>query len=362
MRKKTFSTIALIFLFANYSIGQVIEELEFEEKIHDFGEIEEKNGPTEFEFVFTNTGFSPITIENVKASCGCTTPGWSTEEVAVGESGFVKAKYDPRNRPGPFNKSLTITTSGDTKTYVLYIKGHVIPKPRTIEDDFPTVIGGIRVKYRAFNLGKIFNNAAVTRDFEIYNASEDPISFIDSVGAPYYVTISFVPQTLQPAEKGKIIVTYDPKGKNDLGFMSDNVTLYTDEKEDNIKSFSVYASIEEYFPPMTSEDLALAPKLIFEDQMHDFGKIKQGEVVTTEFMFTNGGKTDLNIRKTNATCGCTISKPGKDILKPGETSTLTVTFNSSGRRGSQQKSVTIFSNDPVAPTQRVTIKARIEIE
>ncbi len=361
MKKICNFSLILVFLFAShFTISQALQELAFSDKTHDFGTINEVDGPVEYEFTFTNTGTNAIKIVNVRASCGCTTPGWTREEVPAGGTGFVKAKYNPQNRPGPFTKSLTVTTNGTNKTYVLYIKGKVTPRPRTIEDDFPTLMGGIRVKHRAFNLGKVLNNVPVTKEFAIYNASENPIHFRDSIQAPAYIEVNFSPATLEPKAKGNIIITYDVKAKNDLGFMSDNIVLFTDEGENSVKSFSVYANIEEYFPPMTPEERAQAPKLTFEKQIHDFGKIKQGDVVSTEFLFTNNGKSELNIRKTKATCGCTVSKLEKTTLLPGESSKLKVTFNSAGRRGAQQKSVTIFSNDPSASTQRITIKAFIE--
>ena len=147
----------------------------------------------------------------------------------------------------------------------------------------------------------------------------------------------------------------------DLGFLVDNLTFFTSEEgADSVKSFTVYASVEEYFPPMTAEELAEAPRLKFESTEYDFGSVKQGETVTAEFRFTNNGKTPLNIRKTAVSCGCTVAELETETFEPGESSVLKVNFNSSGRRGNQQKSVTIFSNDPSNPTQRVVIKARVE--
>ena len=49
--------------------------LKFEKVDHDFGEIKEDDGPAEFTFRFVNEGSQAIRITNVKASCGCTTPG-----------------------------------------------------------------------------------------------------------------------------------------------------------------------------------------------------------------------------------------------------------------------------------------------
>ena len=52
----------------------------------------------------------------------------------------------------------------------------------------------------------------------------------------------------------------------------------------------------------------------------------------------------------------------KEDIQPGETVDLEVTFNSAGRRGTQQKSITIYSNDPVTPVQRLILKASVQVQ
>ena len=87
----------LVFLIlGNQGFAQLAEPLFFKEKIHDFGEIIEADGAVEFEFTFTNSSVRPVKILSVQASCGCTTPGWSAEPVAVGKTGFIKASFDPK--------------------------------------------------------------------------------------------------------------------------------------------------------------------------------------------------------------------------------------------------------------------------
>ena len=141
--------------------------------------------------------------------------------------------------------------------------------------------------------------------------------------------------------------------------MSDMVVLFTDDNAEPDKKFNVIATIEEYFAPMTEEELALKPKIKFDKMEHDFGSIKAGEVVRANFIISNTGKEKLIIRKTKASCGCTLTKPAKKELAPGESTELAVSFNSTGRKGNQYKSITVFSNDPTGPSQRLSIKAKV---
>lgn len=102
-------------------------KLAFETTTHDFGDVKETGGPAAFEFKFKNTGDQPIIISNVQASCGCTTPDWTKTPVAPGQSGFIKAQYNPLGRPGQFNKSLTVTSNSIEPSTVVFIKGNVVP-------------------------------------------------------------------------------------------------------------------------------------------------------------------------------------------------------------------------------------------
>jgi hypothetical protein len=310
--------------------------------------------------VFTNTGDQPVKISNVKASCGCTTPFWTREEVLPGESGKITARYNTRNRPGNFTKTLRITSNAEEANMVLYIKGNVEPRPRTIADDLPTLMGSMRVKYRSFNLGNMTTEKPVSKSFDVYNDSDSTLSFlVDQMVLPDHIDASFSPVTLAPKTKGTITITYDPALKNDLGYQSDRILLKTTDPKEKDKTMYVVATIEEFFPPMTEEELAMAPRLSINKKTHDFGKVEGGGVLETRFVLKNTGKQDLNIRKTKANCGCTVSRLEKDTLKPGESVSLDVTFNTQGRRGRQFKNVTIFSNDPTAPTQVITLKAEL---
>lgn len=351
--------LTAVFLFSISTIYAQQGKFVFENETYDFGSIKEEDGPVEHKFVFTNIGEAPLIIQAVRASCGCTTPAWSKEPIPPGEKGFIAAKYNPKNRPGSFRKSLTITSNASTISNVIYIKGMVEVRPRTPADVYRFAIGNLRLKYQSLNMGKVTTGTPLTRSFDLYNDGDSDITFLDKIQKPDYITISFQPKVLEPKANGKMMITYDGAAKNDLGFVSDPIRLYTDEQKDEEKSLRVVATIEEYFPPMTQAELAQAPKLDFDKNLHDFGAIKENMSVKTEFVFTNSGKSELNIRKVKPNCGCTVTKLEKYTLQPGDSSKMNVEFNSVGRRGNQQKSIVIFSNDPTAPSQRLTIKAKV---
>lgn len=96
----------------------------FAETTHDFGYIQESGGAVSHQFTFTNTGTKPLIIVSAHASCGCTKPEFPKKPIEPGKTGIVKITYKPKNRPGAFDKIVSITSNA--KTVHLRIRGCVI--------------------------------------------------------------------------------------------------------------------------------------------------------------------------------------------------------------------------------------------
>ncbi len=95
--------------------------------VHDFGTVTEGDS-VEHVFNFTNTGEFPLIVNNVTASCGCTTPEWPREPVKPGEKSFVRVKFNSRNKMGQQNKTVTIYANTDPAMTDLAFKVLVDPK------------------------------------------------------------------------------------------------------------------------------------------------------------------------------------------------------------------------------------------
>ncbi len=91
----------------------------------------------------------------------------------------------------------------------------------------------------------------------------------------------------------------------------------------------------------------------------DFGKIKQGEVVTHTFSLKNESNKTLNITAVNTSCGCTASEARKKVLLAQESTELEVKFNSKGYSGPVQQFVYVNTDDIDKPVIRFIIKAEV---
>lgn len=106
----------------------VVEKVSLKEMSFDFGKIPQGR-PVTHVFSFVNKSTEPVVLENVLASCGCTTPEWSREPVAPGATSTIKVGYNSAAE-GAFNKSITIQVAGgEVKTLV--ISGNVYRTPAT---------------------------------------------------------------------------------------------------------------------------------------------------------------------------------------------------------------------------------------
>lgn len=96
------------------------------------------------------------------------------------------------------------------------------------------------------------------------------------------------------------------------------------------------------------------PVITFEKDFHDFGKLISGEKVTYAFKFTNTGKSLLIISNVSTSCGCTVSDFPKEPIKPGASASIDISFDSKGKHGLQNKTITVFTNaQPPTTTLRI---------
>jgi hypothetical protein len=100
------------------------------------------------------------------------------------------------------------------------------------------------------------------------------------------------------------------------------------------------------------------PEMTFENEVFDFGKITQGEKVSHSFTFKNTGNKNLIISNAEGSCGCTIPQWPKEPILPNATGKIDVVFNSEGKSGMMEKTVTIVTNCQPA-TKIIRIKTEI---
>jgi len=352
MKKISVTVAALCVCFAAFA------QMQFSKTSHDFGQVPEAGGEISYTFEFTNTGKAPVIITDVKSSCGCTTPEWTKQPVLPGKVGTVKAIFDPKDRPGVFDKEITVSTSAEQVK--LKISGEVLPKTKGVADLYPRVIGALRLKSLNIPFANIYNTATPTDSLPVANIGSENLTLTFG-NVPAHVTLIARPQVLKPNEKGVIVCTYNASKKNDWGYVTDKVSLLLNGSAMKGNELTISASIDEDFSALSEAALANAPVAQFAQRSVELGSVKAGESKDFSISITNSGKSDLLLRKVVSSCDCiAFSANNPKSVKAGQTAEVKATFSSEKLKGKQNKNVTITTNAPKQANTVVRVSATVE--
>ncbi len=314
MKNKVRLLFLLLILISSGMQAQVKKKISgavisFPKTTYQLGSIKEEAGKVNIQFKFTNTGTSDLIISNVKAEKGIDIVSWPKNAIASGESGLIVADFNPKGNYYSVNKKITVLSNSVKKETILKVSGYVQPIPGSIaakyKRDFNNT--GLLITNTTANFGDVTNKANKKKTLEVYNSSDKSMK-IALKKVPKYMKVSVTPTELQPKEKGEITVEYNgglnktSDGKQKWGAQSEHifVIINDDIKNSNRNSITVRVNIIEDFENLSEAELSKAPKVEFPEKRYNFGTIKQGDVVTHDFAYTNNGESDLEIRHVKA--------------------------------------------------------------
>lgn len=216
------------------------------------------------------------------------------------------------------------------------------PKIGTLEDEF--------------NFGDITEGTKVVHEFVVMN-NGDALLEIQKVKASCGCTAAKPEKDkLEPGDTTKIKVTFDSSRRQ--GMQKKYVYVFSNDKENPQLRLKFTANIVK--PGDGVSVNYIGPKLILTKNQHNFGNVKQGEVVSLNVYFKNSGKELLKIDNVKSSCGCTATVLDKKVLQPGEDSMLSIKLDTADRVGKFTRTVTLQSNDKSNPEQTITLFVNIE--
>jgi hypothetical protein len=112
-------------------------------------------------------------------------------------------------------------------------------------------------------------------------------------------------------------------------------------------------------PGSTNAPAGKGPRIVCEKPVFNFGEVENTEVVKHVFVLQNAGDAPLTIKKVRPTCGCTVADLDKKLIEPGGRATLSARLSLRGRKGAQNKSIRIESDDPLTPRIRLYMKGTV---
>jgi hypothetical protein len=325
----------------------------------DLGSLLEEEGSKVAEFEFTHTQDSPFFIEQVITDCGCTTVDYSKDTLRLGESGRLQVSFDPSSTAGFFSRMIIVKGNLIGSQDTLFIEGTSIPMPENPTLAYPQKEGNLGFRLAKVNLGEVLTNGPKVKQVEIFNFGKEPILRNElTYTGPVYIKVFQQEDQILPNQRGLLDVVYDGLGKEELGFIEDQVLLTW--AQENAVSLEVIANIFEYFPPIPKEQLNQVPQLSILPPEIDLRGISANTIQTKMVTLTNKGREVVEIRKIQGNCDCLLLEIPQRAINPGESIDLKVTFNPKGRKGIDQRNIYVFSNDPLNSVQSIVLKSRVE--
>lgn len=324
---------------------------------HDFGSFNEDMGIVTCTFYGVNTGTEPAAIIDVRANCGCTTPTYSHDPVAPGDTLKIKVGYNPAGRPGKFAKSVYATTDNGVKS-TFRIKGTVIGASNTLASRFPIEAFPARLSNSVVPFGKILKGQSGAQTVKIYNASPAPITPQVASNSTHIHTV-IKPETIPAGEQGVISLTAYSDQTSNWGLTTDTLWLQPDPLSSHLVPLTTVMIVEEDFSSLSPEQLANAPVPRLSTDILDFGRITHEKpVIKLSFSITNAGKSPLTVRSISTPDPAIAIAPLKiKPIKPGKKATFTVSVNTNklAQRAMLNSRITIISNSPQHPTEIVRV-------
>ena len=355
---KRFMKIAVIALFTLvYGVSEA--KIYFEKNSHDFGVIAEDGGNVEHLFRLHNNSSKPVVIVAAHTSCGCTKAEFSRKPVMPDSVTTIKVVFNPMNYPCAFARKVTIVTSDGALEERLLVTGRVTPRKRTIEEEFPVLMGGgVRVATNAHSFGYLEHGKVKQSTFDIFNGSERSVSL--AIENPYSELEFYMPAEIGAGEKAAInFVCSLPENSAKYGSLSYSVRLVVDGYKAQYPFIINGLAID-------SRDINAnnrAQMIVLSENFIKFGAVKcNSEKEVRLIEVSNNGTKPLEIRKLELDeVGFSVEMEGDSRIAQGEKRVIAVAIKPSLLPfGAVVEKLRIVSNDPKMPVCTIRVSAIVE--
>lgn len=235
MRRVSVLLVALVshlMVWAQGSEGPTEQSaLLFDEVEWDFGTINEVDGKVSHTFRYRNISDGFVTIERVYSSCGCTSGDYSRRPLKAGGEGEFVVTFDPTDRGGKVDKTVTLTYDKGRGRTELRIKGRVKARPRSVEDTHPYELGrGIRSDSSFKPFGRVAQGSTKSMTLALVNTSRRSVELGVQWEKQSGMLDIELPIELAPGESALATLTYRPSalGEEHSGLVIDEFRVLID--------------------------------------------------------------------------------------------------------------------------------------
>lgn len=210
---------------------ELSQTLVFEERVYNFGTINEKDGKVSHTFYFRNTGKKPVTVTDVNTGCSCVGNVLRKGPVKPGERTALTITFDPSYKSGFVSKEIFIFSEGGKQFNHVWVEGNIIAGERAIEEDYPYNFGSdLHLRYKVMALGYVQPGQSKKMELPYANTGNKAMTLTFSP-RNNKETLKFTnPGTVSPNGRGVVAFTYTMPFQQ-LGDANINLDVYVNGKK-----------------------------------------------------------------------------------------------------------------------------------
>jgi len=212
----------------------------------------------------------------------------------------------------------------------------------------------IFAKETNFDFGTVVEGQTVTHNYEIQNTGDANLVITDVQATCGCTAAAPEKKNLAPGEKTTIKVEFN--SENRLGPQEKFVYISSNDPINPQYKLSFICVVVD---KKSAEKNNKTPKLKISLLKHNFGNVEEGKIVTATINFKNVGTGQLTITDVKSSCGCTAALLSNKVLEPNQSGSIRIELDTSNREGKMTRTVTLYSNDPAAPNQSITLFVNI---
>lgn len=327
-------------------------QMKFDKQVSSHGSVLWAN-PVTSTFRVTNTGDSPLLLNEVKTSCACTVAEWPQKPIEPGQTAQIMAVFDAKAL-GTFYKEIEIHSNASVEPVYLQMEGKVVANGDDLVtvEGFDVEMGSVKLNKDALFFNGVKRGEEPVEEILVLNTSRAAFEPV-LMHAPDYLEITSLPKRIPAGRNGKIRVKLLTDKIHDTGLTQTSVYLsrYFGDKVSVDNEIGVMVVLAPESGSSTS-GLIPAMELSNKEVTMLLGKKVKGKAVVS---LRNSGQGVLKIDRLQVfSSAVSVSIPKKEIL-PGESIKMKIQLDKTRISGGRQPRVLIVSNDPKNPAQIVTI-------
>ena len=345
----------LFTLIYGVSAAQII----FLENFYDFGTIAEDGGVVEHIFHLRNTSAKPVVIVATHSSCGCSKTEFSRKPILPDSTSSIKVTFNPMNYPGAFARKVTVVTNEGALDERLLIKGVVTPRKKSVEEEYPLIMGGgVRASANSHSFGYVEHGKVVQSTFELVNTSDKQASL--TIENPYSELEFYYPTTLAAGEKCAVnFVCHLPENCAIYGSLEYSVNLLINGQKGAYPFIINGLAIDSRVENANN----CVQMIVLSENFIKFGAVKRAHAKHMRSIeVRNNGDKPLVIRKIELSGEGFITRlEGESTIAPNEKRALEIELNPAKLPyGAVVERLRIVSNDPKMPVLTMRVTAIVE--